>query len=62
MRALYACNEERFRAEADAWPEDLRTYCERLAAEAFGQEGPSSEGAPSSEGPDHEEVTHPEEE
>ena len=43
MRALYACNEERFRAEADGWPEDLRTYCERLAANAFREATPSEE-------------------
>lgn len=35
MRALYACNQERFEAEAASWPEDLRQYCARLAAEAF---------------------------
>ena len=35
IRALYACNQERFEAEAEAWPDDLRTYCYGLASEAF---------------------------
>lgn len=35
MRALYAGNRERFDAESVCWPEDLRTYCARLAADAF---------------------------
>jgi hypothetical protein len=38
MRALYACNQDRFDAEAEGWPEDLREYCMRLAAGAFSGE------------------------
>jgi hypothetical protein len=49
MRALYACNEERFRAEAEAWPEDLRAYCERLAADAFREGTPPREDTPPEE-------------
>lgn len=35
MRALYSCNRERFEAESEGWPDDLREYCARLAADAF---------------------------
>jgi hypothetical protein len=49
MRALYACNRERFEAESEAWPEELRDYCMRLAEEAFtgdDEEGGDDEAAP----------------
>jgi hypothetical protein len=35
LRALYAGNEDRFRAESEGWPPDLRDHSRRLAGEAF---------------------------
>ena len=37
LRALYAGERERFEAEAEAWPVDLREYCIGLAADAFAE-------------------------
>jgi hypothetical protein len=35
IRAPYASDQERFEAESEGWPKDLREYCAALAADAF---------------------------
>jgi hypothetical protein len=38
MRALYAGKRKRFRREMEAWPEDVRTQLEKMAAPVFGDD------------------------
>ncbi len=37
IRALYSSNRERFEAETEGWPEELRAYCQHLAEDAFSE-------------------------
>lgn len=39
VRALYACDWERFEAHTDVWPADIRLFARGLASGAFGDEG-----------------------